>query len=451
MRSLSTATDGRRGTPGPGWSERDLLGSLTALSPDPRPDADERAVLVGHDGRAGSRELAHLAADVLTHRGTRCVLATGPAPTPALGRLVHDDPGLRAAVIMTASHNPPGYFGVKLRDEHGHGIPAEQGAPCDLTDLPSAGRPHRTLDVLEPYTRGVGRELADNAARFDGTLLIDAAHGAVGELAGRLPELTFFRARPLPFFAGQTPDPTLRPQADTVADLALRTAGEPSGAMVAMVDGDGDRLVLYTRRSRIIDSAEQAAILLRAGLPVRRLVTTDVAPLMVSQVAASLAGSTGGDIAVTRTDVGFRHVLAAWRTDRSAVLGLEPNGALVWSGTNAERYFERDSLAALSLLLGVFPGCEAVDDAVAALRRLHPHRQFTRALRRPAADVLADVTGLLPGWRTRRCGGTGAATVLEDGGQSRVAVRASATEPCTRLYVETDPETATRLLTALWS
>ncbi|MER6959311.1 hypothetical protein [Streptomyces sp. NPDC000618] len=440
MRSLSTVTDGLRGTPGPDWSERDLLAVLTAFTP-----ADERAVLVGHDGRAGSRELAHLAADSLAHRGVRCVLATGPAPTPALGRLVHEDPDLRAAVVMTASHNPPGCFGVKLRDEHGHGRKAgESTAPGDIAlDIPR--HPHRTLDVLEPYTRAVGRPLVDAAALFDGALIVDAAHGAVGELAGRLPELMFSRARPLPFFAGQTPDPTLRPQADACADRALRAAGEPGGGVVAMVDGDGDRLVLYTRRSRTVGSAEQAAILLRAGLPVRRLITTDVAPLMISRVA----DETDREVAVTRTEVGFQHVLADWRSDRAAVLGLEPNGALVWSGTTGDGYFERDSLAALSLLLRTFPGCEAVDDAVAELRRLHPYRQFTRALRRPADEVLSDVRALLPGWRRDRCGRADATAVFEDGRYGRVAVRPSATEPCTRLYVETDPETADRLLTGL--
>ncbi|MEV1068043.1 hypothetical protein [Streptomyces sp. NPDC050263] len=444
MRSLSTVTDGRRGTPGPDWSERDLLAVLTALAPTAPRRADERAVLVGHDGRAGSRELAHLAADFLAQRDVRCVLATGPAPTPALGRLVREDPELRAAVVMTASHNPPGFFGVKLRDEHGHGCRAGEGAPADVA-LDIARHPHRTLDVLESYTRTVGRPLADAAARFDGALVIDAAHGAVGELAERLPELAFSRARPLPFFAGQTPDPTLRPQADACADRALRAARAPSGAMVAMVDGDGDRLVLYTRRSRTVGSAEQAAILLRAGLPVRRLITTDVAPLMISRAAAD----TGREVAVTRTEVGFRHVLAAWRSDRAGVLGLEPNGALVWSGRNGDGYFERDSLAALSLLLRAFPGCEAVDDAVAELRRRHPYQQFTRALRRPADDVLSDVRALLPGWRRDRCGRADATAVFEDGRHGRVAVRPSATEPCTRLYVETDPETADRLMTGL--
>ncbi|WP_435175436.1 hypothetical protein [Actinacidiphila sp. bgisy145] len=447
MTSQPTTTDGWRGLPGPGWSEREVLAVLHGVLPALLSGQDRGAdVLVGHDGRAGSRELAGLAADWLAGRGTSCRLATGPAPTPALGRMVHEDGGLAAAVVMTASHNPPGFFGLKVRDSAGYGVvwpPAAVEAGAAPEPAGVAVRAHRAVDAAAAYARGaVGRALLAGARRFGGRLVVDAAHGAVGALAPHLPGLAFHRARPLPFFAGATPDPTLRQQAEAVAERVLAGLPDAGRGLVAMVDGDGDRLALFTRRSRFIGSAEQAALLLRAGLPARRLITTAVAPLMVARAVAA----DRPDVEVTETAVGFKHIVAAWRSDPRPALGLEPNGALVWPGPDGAGYFERDSLAALGTLLAAFPAVADLDDAVTALRGDHPYRQDIHTVALEPEEVVARVARLLPGWHAAAVEDR---WVFGDGGHGRITVRRAATEPRTRLYVEAEPAVGARLPAAL--
>lgn len=424
MSSAPTTTDGWRGLPGPGFAEPHLLAALDHCA---ERDVLGENVLVGYDGRAGAPELAQLAADLLAEHGITAHLATSPAPTPACGWLVHQNADLSAAVIITASHNPAGYIGMKLRNASGHGIVWPQPPPGTVLDpgsLPQ--RSHPDIDVLTPYAAATGAALDEAAAHFDADVLLDAAHGAVGALASHLGSVRILRARPLPFFAGRTPDPVPRPQAEQTARALLEQEAGP--ALLAMTDGDGDRLVLFTRRSGYIGSPEQAAALMYAGLPVDRLITTAVAPRMA--VRAAMRAQPG--LRVTETPVGFKHIVTAWQNNPKPTLGLEPNGALVHV-TDRSGYFERDSLAALTAVLHAFPTLEALNDAVADVRRAHPHTQLVHTVPESLTDVLHQLPKLLPGWRADHSSDP---VVYDDGAHGRIAVRASGTEPATRLYIE---------------
>jgi len=115
---------------------------------------------------------------------------------------------------------------------------------------------------------------------------------------------------------------------------------------------------------------------------------------------------------------------------------MEPNGAFAWA-PDSSAYFERDSLAALTTVLTQFPSVGAIDRAVSALRRGHPHPQQILTITKPVEQVLAKIGQNLTGWR-RETLATGL-TAFAGGEDSYVAVRASGTEPVTRLYVEAPP------------
>jgi len=436
MRSAATTTDGWRGRPGPDWSELDLLAAVAHAADT---GALGSSVLIGYDTRAGSAQIATLIASLLRIRNVSCKLADGPAPTPAAGRYAHSDPDLTGAVIVTASHNPPGYTGVKLRDANGLGTAWPQPPDRLAIDLDSlsghASQHHATAPVAGHYAATIGRELERAVSRFSGTVIIDAAHGAVGALAGHLPSVRWARAMPLPFFGGRTPDPTLIPDASDIAGAALRGAADPRHTVTAMVDGDGDRLVLHTAASGCIGSAEQAALLISAGLPVEHFVTSVVAPRM----AIRAASQRNPPITITQVPVGFKHQVTTWlQAPDRATLGMEPNGAFAWA-PDSSGYFERDSLAALTSLLTIFPSADALDDAATALRHAYPHPQRILATPKAAERVVTDLSRCLAGWRhdTVAMG----LDVFDDGEDGWIAIRASGTEPITRLYVEASPAT----------
>jgi phosphomannomutase len=199
----------------------------------------------------------------------------------------------------------------------------------------------------------------------------------------------------LPFFGGLTPDPTHSDAAEGTARRIARATGRLDRTLVAMVDGDGDRLVLFTNASGLIGSAEQVALLMAHGLPVRHLLTSVVAPRMLREVAADRRDA----VTVTRVGVGFKHQVAQWREHRGGgTLAVEPNGAFVWSGDSGA-YFERDSLAALAVLLNVFTGIDDLDAAVASHRKRHPYAQRILSVAQPADKVLDRMARLRSGWR----------------------------------------------------
>ncbi|MBS1117376.1 MAG: Phosphoglucosamine mutase, partial [candidate division NC10 bacterium] len=79
-------------------------------------------VLVGYDTRFLSREFAQAAAEAMAAEGVRVSLANGFAPTPAFSYAVVRL-GAAGAVVITASHNPPQYSGVKFKAAFGGSAP----------------------------------------------------------------------------------------------------------------------------------------------------------------------------------------------------------------------------------------------------------------------------------------------------------------------------------------
>lgn len=435
MTSDPVTTDGWRGMPGTNWSEPVMLGILASLARDGRLGG---RVAVAFDGRAGSRELAVLACDLLASLGITCLLGDEPAPTPALGRFVRDTSGIDGGLTFTASHNPPGYVGFKLRDSdglsstlpHPEPLPALPPAPCSA---PAAAA------INIHYAQTAGHDLIGALDGFDGDVVVDCAHGAVGSLARRLPRVTWARSRPLPFFAGIAPDPAEHGNIEAAWRSLLSAAPAPGRLLAAFTDGDGDRLVLATSRSGYIGSTEQAAIACAAGLPATAMIASVVTPL-IARRAAEAAGMTW-----TETPVGFKHVVAAWRRQSMPpAIGLEPNGALACA-QGPSGYFERDALTALALVTRALPSVREIDDAIAALRDRYPVRPeiITSSLGIP--EVLAKLAHVLPDWDQA---GNGGLTSFASG-EHRYLVRPSGTESATRVYAEAPPASVRAVRAAL--
>ena len=427
-------TDGWRGLPGADWSEPGILAILAGLAKDGRLSGH---VAVAFDGRAGSRDLAVLACDLLGGHGISCLLADEPAPTPALGRFVRDSPEIDGGLTFTASHNPPGYIGFKLRDADGlsSAAPAPEPEPAPL---PMPGR-HPAAAITARYAQTAGQDLTGAMDDFDGDVAFDCAHGAVGALARHLPGITWARSRPLPFFGGVTPDPAEHANIHSAWRSLLTAAPVPGRLLGAFTDGDGDRLVLATSRSGYISSTEQAAIACAAGLPATAVIASAVTPLIARRAAEA------ADMAWTEVPVGFKHIVTAWR-DQSMppAIGLEPNGALAFA-PGPGGYFERDAVSALALVTRVLPSVRQIDDAVLALRARHPARPEIITSHLDVADVLARLERALPGWE--RADSSGLAELTS--GEHRYLVRPSGTEAAVRVYAEAPPESVQAVRAAL--
>jgi phosphomannomutase len=237
---------------------RELLASV--------PGAPSRPVVVGHDARRLSRELAEDVACILGGAGLRVLLFREPVPTPLVGFTVKR---LRAAggVVVTASHNPPEYNGYKVYWENAAQIvpPAdvriaaaiERAPPACQVPRPTAAslREKGALvdapnDVEREYRDAI-RSLAVHATGGDREfpIVYTPLHGVGNALVrAALADAGFHDVLSVP--EQEAPDgafPTVafpNPEEPGAMDLAFVHASKRSAALVLANDPDADRLAV---------------------------------------------------------------------------------------------------------------------------------------------------------------------------------------------------------------
>ena len=292
-------------------------------------------VAVGYDARETSRGFAEEIADVLAANGHDVLLPTRDCPTPLVAHAIVDR-DLAGALVVTASHNPPEYNGVKFVPDDGApalppvtaAIEANLGPPVE--DAGTARGAIAEADFATPHAAHC-RDLVD--ADLDGlTVVYDAMHGSGRGVTDALLEsagATVVRRRCErdPAFGGTPPEP----DAENLRGLASAVADSDADLGIAN-DGDADRIAVVTPDRGFLDEnlffAATYDYLLEDGAgPAVRTVSTS---FLVDRVAAA------HDESVYETPVGFKWVAAEMAT-RDALFGGEESAGSPSAGTYARR------------------------------------------------------------------------------------------------------------------
>jgi phosphomannomutase len=433
---------------------RALAGAVADLAAERRPGAP---VLVGHDTRFLADRAAREVADALAAAGARVVLARGPVPTPAACRAVWRS-GCAAAVVVTASHNPPEYLGLKVIGPDGACAGGADVARLerDAADRlagacpppPPAEAPprHGSLPVAAPYRRDLARLLDRDAFRRAPLRVVyDAFHGAgAGVLDGALTQagvaVALRRGEPDPRFGGTVPDPVPeRLGALRAAVRALRGRG-----LGLATDGDADRLAVVDADGRALSETETLALLVDYVAATRGARGTLALSRACGSLVAKVAEERG--LAVERHGIGFAPLAAALAEGRAVLAGDE-------SGGFAFAPFARDKdgmLAGALLAERAARERSPLRRALAALVRRHGASACGRSAVAARADLLRGLAHLAAS-PPDRCDGAralaadaadGVRLALADGGF--VLWRASRTEPVVRIYAEAPSQAALR-------
>jgi phosphomannomutase len=248
-----------------------------------------KRVGVARDGRVSSPTLEQALVWGLMDGGLR-VERLGLGPTPMLGFAVRELE-LGGAIMVTASHNPPGENGFKilLGEErvHGEHLKAMVAGPCERAICGSA----RRQSVLDAYVA----ELAQ-AAEGMAPLKIawDCGHGATGPVVQRLTSFlpgqhVLLHADVDGRFPAHHPDPAV---ADNLSELAETVIAQGCDLGVAF-DGDGDRLGVVDGQGRIL-WADQLLLLLARDLLARSPGAVVVADVKCSKVLFDGVAAAGG-------------------------------------------------------------------------------------------------------------------------------------------------------------
>jgi phosphoglucosamine mutase len=404
-------TDGVRGVVGesltPELVER-LGAAATAWSGRGR-------VLVGRDTRGSGPELEEALARGIVAAGGVAVLA-GVLPTPAVALLAQD-----LGAVVSASHNPPEYNGVKLFDREGRKLTDEEELEIEtLLEERGPSANGGSVERLDGAVKGYLDHVLDRFGTDLGGLRIavDCANGAFSGIA---PE-AFERLGAEVTAIANAPDGENINVGCGATDLSmLRQAVLAGGHDLGIAfDGDGDRMLAVDEHGDTVDGDQIVAVLALA-LGVDRVAVTVMANLGFHRLMEERG------ITVHVTDVGDRYVLEALRREEG-LLGGEQSGHVIWLGDHVTG----DGLAAALLLCGALAG-RTLSDAVAVMPVFPQVKENVRVATREVPDAVVEEAVRI----NEELAGTG-----------RVLVRPSGTEPVIRVLAEAETEGEAKTLCA---
>jgi phosphoglucosamine mutase len=362
-------------------------------------------VFVGRDTRASGLELEEAFARGVVAAGGTAVLA-GVLPTPAVALLALD-----LGVVISASHNPPEYNGVKFFTRDGHKLAdsSEEEIEALLESAPNGGGGE--IDRVEIATDSYLEHILDRfGCDLSGLRIgVDCANGAYAGLAPQ----AFQELGAEVVTIGDDPDGSNINMGCGATDLdALRTLVLRENLDLGVAfDGDGDRVLAVDANGAIVDGDAIVAILaLHLGV---ELVAVTV---MANMGLHALMAERG--IRVVTTDVGDRYVLEALRRE-GGVLGGEQSGHVIF----LDGHVTGDGLAAALLLCGALDGATLAERA-AVMRHFPQVKENVPVTTRELPDeVRAEIERVNGG-----------------GKHARVLVRPSGTEPVIRVLAEAQTE-----------
>ena len=312
-------------------------------------------IVIGRDTRISGEMIENSFISGLLSCGCE-VIDVGIAPTPAVQYYVKDNSSVSGGVIITASHNPPEYNGIKIIAEDGTEASRGEEEKIEESYLKEnlkkvnwkdTGRSLK-MDVSSQYIDSVKRFLGKNLEKIKERkfrIALDAASGSASLTTPRFLEnlnigYVGLNCQPDGTFPGRDPEPT----EENLKILQRIIESEDFDLGIAH-DGDADRSVFFDEKGRFVEGDIILAIVARDILRERKgekVVTTIATSSSLRDVVEEEDGT------LIETPVGSVHV-ARTMMKEGAIFGGEGNGGLIF----AEHQYCRDGLAALGKIMEI--------------------------------------------------------------------------------------------------
>jgi alpha-D-glucose phosphate-specific phosphoglucomutase len=310
---------------------------------------------VGYDARSLSEQSAGAISEVLAANGIKVLLGKGIVSTPTLVYAIKHH-SLGGGVMVTASHNPPRFNGIKFKPYYAGS--ADDGITKGIEAFLWKERP-KTVPLEQAKHKGMVR-VGDLWAAYEDELksyvdlrlleessfkvIVDPMHGCQGRLlervlSGTSCEVKTIHADPDPAFGGLLPEP-IPPHIEELQKTVLA-----EGADVGLAaDADGDRVGAVDSKGQFVTPHQIIAMLLlhffnnrgEKGIVVKTVTTST----LIEKIADNL------NLPLRETPVGFKHICKIMR-EEDVLIGGEESGGISYKG-----YFpERDGALSALLLL----------------------------------------------------------------------------------------------------
>ena len=346
----------------------------------------KKTVIVGYDRRFMSQESATWFAEVLAGNGiiTKLYSKAVPSPTVMYGVMAED---LDYGVIITASHNPYYYNGIKICTKGG--ADASNEVVSEIEKLANSNLKIKALDISEArdkkliedydnikdYFKHINKFVSKNLKENKLKVLFNAMHGACAEYAEMLAKMfkiskfTLINETEDPYFERKLPCP----EEDKLDDFKKQVVRGRYTIGVA-TDGDGDRLGVVDENGEFHDNNELMALAYYFLVKYRGMKGDAVKNNSTSSLINKVAEHFG--FKCHETAVGFKYISAKMK-EVDALLGGESSG-----GMTVRNYIpSKDSFFSISIIL----------DALATIKK--PLGQIIKDIKEECGYISTCVSG----------------------------------------------------------
>ncbi len=406
-------------------------------------------LIVGYDTRFGSPRFARAAAEVLAGAGIPIRLASDYSPTPAISFAVKST-GSAGGVVITSSHNPWNWNGVKFKAKFGgSATPAimkviEQEAAAGAA--PNGKHANiEEVDLKPAYIRAVCK-FADleliSKAKFK--FAVDSMYGSGRGILAQIfdehgVDFIAIRQEVNPLFPEINPEP-IEPHVRMLQETVVRERCHAGFA----TDGDADRIGAVAEDGSFVDSHKIFSVLLDWLLRRKQWPGEIVRAFNTTRMLDRIAAKHGRKL--NECPIGFKHI-ADLMMDREIMIGGEESGGIGYS-----RYLpERDGILNSLLLANVLAEeRKPLGELVASLQKEYGRHFYGRRDLHIADEIKFGAIDRARSESTRRLGKYGVikkegldgikffldAPTEQNGAAAWVLFRASGTEPLLRIYAE---------------
>ena len=394
----------------------------------------EGRILVGYDGRDSSVVVSKLVCSTLNYAGLDCHLA-GLIPTPCL-EFATKALGYNGGIMITASHNPPEYNGIKPVASDGVEVSREDEKVIEdiffkknwKHNSSTWGSTKNDDRAVQTYLDGIKSQVDVSKIKSRKLkVVLDLGNGAQSVTAIKLCEqlgceiITINREID-GSFSGRGPEPTPY----NLQELSSVVVKNNANLGIAF-DGDGDRSILCDNEGLLL-SGDKSALLLSNYL-LKKNPNSKVVTCMNS--GNSIDGIvTQTNSTVIRTKVGSIEVSRKMITD-NALLGFEENGGFMFGKHN----YVRDGGMTLALFLELLASSnKSMREELATLPPSFTTKDKISCKKEDADKIISKLLAEFPSADT-----TDGIKIIFDK-KNWVMVRPSGTEPIVRIYAESDSE-----------
>jgi phosphomannomutase len=405
-------------------------------------ESDGESFLVGYDKRFLSERYAEALAEVVSAEGIPTIISSKAVPTPVVSyEIVRRK--MRGGAVITASHNPWMFNGVKFKPHFGGSASPETTAKIEklIEDGPEAfGKGEYKCDeIAGPYIQEMKKKVDVSKSRL--RIVADPMHGATGNmvedvLSSTMIEVKTIRSERDAYFGGTSPEPIGKN-----LQLLSETVRKGEFDLGVATDGDGDRLGAVDENGKVLTTQEIFSLLFYHLVANKEwegsVVKTISSTFMIDKIARDFGRK------VDSTPVGFKHICELMLR-KDVVIGGEESG-----GVGFKNHIpERDGLVGILYLLELITNegkniRVVLDELHRRYGKLYYHRLDLTLSEEKAAklrsEALLQPADELIGRRVESVEDfDGLKMILGNG--DWLLLRLSGTEPLVRIYAEAHAE-----------